>query len=138
MGNFTNVIKGFPRTFWVSNVMELFERWAWYGFYMAFALYLTDGTEEGALGFTQSQKGAIMGTGSMLLYLLPVITGAIADRIGYKKVLLLSFTMYITGYFMVMSFDTYGAVFFSYIYLLSKLQGYQCLCNLFRHKNRIN
>ena len=117
MSNLGQVLKKFPRVFWVSNIMELFERWAWYGFYNAFALYLTLSKDTGALGFTQVQKGAIIGTGSMLLYFLPIITGAIADRIGYKKVLILSFTAYVAGYFMVGTFDSYGLVFAAYIFL---------------------
>lgn len=117
MGNLRRVLKKFPRVFWVSNVIELFERWAWYGFYNAFALYLTLSKDTGALGFTQVEKGAIIGTGSMLLYFLPLITGAMADRLGYKKMLFLSFTAYVAGYFMVGAFDSYGLVFAAYIFL---------------------
>jgi len=103
--------------FWFSNLIELFERWAWYGFYMAFALYLTLSKESGALGFSQVEKGAIIGTGSMLLYFLPLITGALADRLGFRKVLLISFAAYLAGYFMVGYFDSYGMVFAAYIFL---------------------
>jgi len=117
MSNLVKVLKKFPRIFWVSNVMELFERWAWYGLYNSLALYLTLSKESGALGFTQVQKGTIMGTGTMLLYFLPLITGAISDRIGYKKVLILSFTMYIGGYIMLGTFESYSLVFASYIFL---------------------
>ncbi len=111
------VIKKLPRIFWVSNMMELFERWAWYGVYNALALYLTMSKDTGALGFTQGEKGLIIGTGSMLLYFLPLITGAIADKIGYKKVLILSFSMYIVGYYMMGTFTTYGLLFFAFIFL---------------------
>lgn len=117
MSNLKHILKKFPKIFWVSNIMELFERWAWYGLYNSLALYLTLSKESGALGFSQSQKGMIMGTGTMLLYFLPLITGAIADRIGYKKVLILSFTMYIGGYFMLGSFETFPLVFASYLFL---------------------
>jgi len=117
MSSVIKVFKSFPRVFWSSNIMELFERWAWYGFYMAFALYLTLSKGSGALGFSQAQKGIIMGTGTMLLYFLPIITGAIADKIGYKKVLILSFVTYIIGYYMVGNFESYKAVFFAYIFL---------------------
>ena len=110
------VFKQYNRTFWASNVIELFERWAWYGFYMAFALYLVNSKDTGALGLSQAEKGIIMGTGSMLLYLLPLITGAIADRLGYTRMLLLSFTIYISGFYMIRSFDTFGMVFFAYIW----------------------
>lgn len=117
MSNLSTVLRKFPKVFWITNVMELFERWAWYGFYNAFALYLTLSKDTGALGFTQVQKGVIMGTGTMLLYFLPLITGAIADRVGFKKMLILSFTMYVAGYFMVGYFDTFELVFASYIFL---------------------
>lgn len=113
---FVSVIKRYNTTFWASNVIELFERWAWYGFYMAFALYLVNSKETGALGLTQAQKGIIMGTGSMLLYFLPVITGAVADKVGYKRILFLSFTVYITGFYMIGSFDSFGWMFFAFIW----------------------
>jgi proton-dependent oligopeptide transporter, POT family len=111
-----NVFRQYSKTFWASNVIELFERWAWYGFYMAFALYLVNSKDTGALGLTQAQKGIIMGTGSMLLYFLPLITGAIADKLGYTKVLIISFTVYITGFYMIRSFDSFGWVFFAFIW----------------------
>ncbi len=113
---FISVLKKYNTTFWASNVIELFERWAWYGFYMAFALYLVNSKDTGALGLTQAQKGIIMGTGSMLLYFLPVITGAIADKVGYKRMLFLSFTVYITGFYMIGSFDTFGWMFFAFVW----------------------
>lgn len=113
---FVSVIKKYNTTFWAANVIELFERWAWYGFYMAFALYLVNSKDTGALGLTQAQKGIIMGTGSMLLYFLPVITGAIADKVGYKRILFLSFTVYITGFYMIGSFETFVWMFFAFIW----------------------
>lgn len=113
---FISVLKKYNTTFWASNVIELFERWAWYGFYMAFALYLVNSKDTGALGLTQAQKGIIMGTGSMLLYFLPVITGAIADKVGYKRILFLAFTLYISGFYMIKSFDTFGWMFFAFVW----------------------
>lgn len=118
MSRFKDVIRRFPGIFWISNIIELFERWAWYAFYNGFfALYLTSPRETGALGFSNVEKGAIMGTGSMILYFLPVITGAIADRIGYKKVLILSFTTYFVSFFMLSRLQDYGYVFAAFILL---------------------
>ena len=111
-----SVLKKYNKTFWASNVIELFERWAWYGFYLAFPLFLVNSADTGALGFSQIQKGAIMGTGSMLLYFLPVITGAIADKVGYKRVLLLAFAIYASGFYMISTFDSYGLMFFAFIW----------------------
>jgi len=64
---FFQLIGSFSKTFWLASVMELFERWAWYGFFAVFALYLTGSTDEGALGFTHIQKGQIMGLITALL-----------------------------------------------------------------------
>ena len=113
---FISVLKKYNTTFWAANVIELFERWAWYGFYMAFALYLVNSKDTGALGLSQAQKSIIMGTGSMLLYFLPVITGAIADKIGYKRILYLAFALYISGFYMIKTFDTFGWMFFAFIW----------------------
>jgi len=111
-----SVFKKYNSTFWASNIIELFERWAWYGFYMAFALYLVNSKDTGAIGLTNGQKGIIMGTGSMLLYFLPMFTGAIADLAGYKRVLFLSFLLYFSGFFMIMSFDSFTGIFFAFIW----------------------
>ncbi len=117
MSKFVKFIKNFPRTFWVANIMELFERWAWYGLFAVLALYLTKSTDEGALGFSQIEKGNILGIVTAILYFLPIVTGAVADRFGYKKVLLLSYIILSSGYFMMGTVTTYGAVFFSFLYV---------------------
>ena len=111
------IFKKYPSLFWVANIIELFERYAWYGFYMGFGLFLVGSKETGAMGFSPVEKGAIMGTGSMLLYFLPILTGAIADKIGYKKVLFLSFLLYASGFYMIQHFDSFGMVFFSFIWI---------------------
>lgn len=118
MSSFAQTLKKFPRLFWVSNIIELFERWGWYAFYNGFiALYLTSPQEDGALGFSNVEKGTIMGTASMILYFLPVITGAIADRVGYKKVLIVSFLTYILSFWMLGRFETFGSIFSAFILL---------------------
>ncbi len=118
MSNFTQTLKKFPSLFWISNVIELFERWGWYAFYNGFiAIYLTSPREEGALGFSNVEKGTIMGTASMILYFLPIITGAISDKVGYKKVLIVSFITYILSFYLLGRFETFGAIFAAFILL---------------------
>ncbi|MBS9767871.1 MAG: MFS transporter [Flavobacteriaceae bacterium] len=112
-----NITKKFPRTFWVANTIELFERWAWYGLFVLFANYLTGSSDTGGLEFTQEQKGWIMGVGTGILYFLPVITGAIADKYGYKKVLFLSFLIYTSAFILFPLFDSFTGVFLIYLYL---------------------
>lgn len=112
-----SVFGKFPRTFWVANVIELFERWAWYGFFMLFANYLTGSSDAGGLEFTQEQKGWLMGVGTGILYFLPVLTGAIADRYGYKKVLFLAFMIYVSAFLLLPQFSTFTGVFLMFLYL---------------------
>lgn len=112
-----NVFRSFPKTFWIANTIELVERWAWYGFFMLFANYLTSSSDQGGLELSQSQKGWIMGIGTGILYFLPVITGSIADKYGYKKVLLLAFSIYTSAFFIFPYFDSFVGVFAIYLYL---------------------
>ncbi|HOK37612.1 MAG TPA: MFS transporter [Bacteroidales bacterium] len=117
MNSFFKIIKRFPRTFWIANIMELFERWAWYGMFMIFALYLTGSTDSGALGFSQVQKGILMGSVVGFLYFMPVITGAIADRVGYKKMLIIAYIILSSSYFILGQVKSYESVFFAFIML---------------------
>lgn len=117
MSKFTKGMKQFPRTFWIANTMELFERWAWYGLFMVLALYLTKSTDEGALGFTQAQKGSIMGTVTAILYFLPIVTGSLSDRFGYKRTLILAYIILASGYYMMGTFTDYTSVYLAFLYV---------------------
>ncbi|MDR1259274.1 MAG: MFS transporter [Tannerellaceae bacterium] len=112
-----NIFRKYPRTFWTGNGIELFERWAWYGFFMLFANYLTGSSDMGGLEFSQSQKGILLGVGTGILYFLPVLTGAIADRYGYKRVLFISFLIYASAFILLPLFRSYTGVFLMYLYL---------------------
>ncbi len=112
-----SIFKTFPQTFWVANTIELFERWAWYGFFMLFANYLTQSSDLGGLEFSQTQKGMIMGIGTGILYFLPVITGSIADKYGYKRMLSIAFAIYTSAFLLLPQFHSFTGVFIMYIYL---------------------
>jgi len=116
MGFFKD-IKSFPRTFWIANTMELFERWAWYGMFILLAIYLTGSTDKGMLGFTQEQKGLLMGTVVMVLYFLPTITGAIADKYGYKRILIISYIILSSGYLLMGFVKGYTEMWLIFMYL---------------------
>ncbi len=117
MNEFIKTIKKFPVTFWVANTMELFERWAWYGLFAVLALYLTQSTDTGALGFTQIQKGSIMGTVTAILYFLPIFTGALSDKFGFKRTLVVAFIILSSGYYMMGQFTSYAAVYFAFLWV---------------------
>jgi dipeptide/tripeptide permease len=84
----------FPGIYWTANTVELFERAAYYGFFIAVTLYLTN-----IVGFNDIWAAWISGVFSAGLYLLPPFTGAFADRIGFRKAIILSFALLSTGYF---------------------------------------
>lgn len=115
--SFLQVMKSYPKSFWVASAMELFERWAWYGLFAVLALYLVGSTDEGALGFTHTEKGQIMGIVTAILYLLPLLTGVIADKIGYKLSLIIAYVMLITGYYFLGEVSSYTAVFIVFLYV---------------------
>ena len=97
--------------------MELFERWAWYGMFIPLALYLTGSTDTGALGFTQIEKGTLMGTVVAILYFLPVITGAIADKFGFKKTLIVAYAILASGYYVMGQVSSYSLVFLTFLWV---------------------
>jgi len=83
----------FPLTFWTANVIELFERAAFYGTYIALAIYLTS-----VVGFSDVNAGWIGAMYASLIYLLPFVSGALADRIGFRPALALAFLLLTLGY----------------------------------------
>jgi len=115
--SFLQVMSSYPKSFWVASIMELFERWAWYGLFAVLALYLTGSTDEGALGLTHTEKGQIMGFVTAILYLLPLFTGVVADKIGYKLSLIIAYIMLITGYYFMGEVTSYSSVFLVFLYV---------------------
>ncbi|MFO7721978.1 MAG: MFS transporter [Bacteroidales bacterium] len=105
----------FPLVFWVANVMELFERWAYYGVFALLSVYLTDARSEGGLGFTSGQSGALLAVVTFTLYFFPMYAGAIADRLGYRKVLLVAFAILACGYYLMGMFSSYHAIFLAFL-----------------------
>lgn len=106
----------FHRAFYVANTMEIFERLAWYGFFTLSSLYITSPIAQGGLGFSDKERGFLQGMIPFLLYLLPVITGALADRFGYRRMFLISFAIMCPSYYLlgqVHQFWTFFFVFFS-------------------------
>ena len=91
--------RGFGLAFYIANTMEIFERLAWYGFFAVSSVYMTTPVEQGGVGFNDAQRGAVQGIIPFFLYLLPVITGALADRYGYKKMFACSFILMAPSYY---------------------------------------
>lgn len=101
-----NILLTFPRTFWVANLMELFERGAYYGLNSVLAFYLAR-----KLGFSEQSVGFLQGFVYALTYIMPIFGGALAERLGYRKMLLVAFSLLTVGYFASGNFDSYGMIF---------------------------
>lgn len=104
----------FPKDFWLANFMELCERAAYYGFFIVLTLYMTD-----IVGFTDIETGIIVGLFYGLLYLFPTFVGAYVDKIGFRKGLLIAFTLLTIGYFFLGVFLTkLPVIFFLFVLLV--------------------
>ena len=79
----------FPPVFWVANSVEVLERFAYYGIYFGFGIYMA------SLGYTRAQLGIVQSIFLLLSYGIPVISGTFADRYGFKKVLIVSYLAYL-------------------------------------------
>ncbi|WP_430932492.1 hypothetical protein [Saccharicrinis sp. 156] len=88
-----NTKRKFTPAFWTANFAELLERAAYYGVFIVITLYLSR-----ILAFDDIEAAAIAGTFSALLYLLPTFAGAYADKIGFKKSLIVAFSLLTLGY----------------------------------------
>ncbi|MCW3807579.1 MFS transporter [Plebeiibacterium marinum] len=89
----TGVFRRFSAAFWTANFAELLERAAYYGVFIVITLYLSR-----ILAFGDIEAATIAGVFSGLLYFLPTFAGAYADKIGFKKSLLLAFSLLSLGY----------------------------------------
>ena len=67
------------------------------------------------LNYTKESVGIIKSTIQPMLYILPILFGAIGDRFGYKKVLTFAFIFLGTGYFLTSQTTEYAMVFASLI-----------------------
>lgn len=106
----TGLLRSFDRTFWTANVFELFERGAYYGMNASLAIYLTD-RSGGGLGFEEDEVGVLQSVVYAVTYVIPILGGALADRYGYRRMLLFAFSLLSTGYFLTGQVSSYGVIF---------------------------
>ena len=86
---------GFTRTFWVANVLELFERFAFYGSKAVLAVYLNRTVGLGTTG------NDLVGVYGLLVFGLPIFAGVVVDRFGFKRSLVACFSIFCLGYTLI-------------------------------------
>jgi len=100
----------FHPLFWLVIIFEFFERGSYYGVMSVLSVYLTD-----HLHFAKTDVGLIKSTIQPLLYFLPIISGALADRFGYRRTLLVAFSLLGGGYLLTAQATGYATVFLSLV-----------------------
>jgi len=98
--------------------MEFFERGSYYGVMSVLSVFLVLSVDKGGLGFSKESVGVIKSVITPLLYILPIISGAIADRFGYRKTLFFAFSVMSLGYFLTSISSTYITVFMSLLLMV--------------------
>ena len=93
VSNPTSLKQKFSNAFWIANGVELLERLAYYAVFIVITLYLSN-----VWGFSDIEAGAISGVFSASLYLLPLFSGAYADKIGFRSAIILAFSLLTLGY----------------------------------------
>jgi dipeptide/tripeptide permease len=88
------VFSTYPRTFWLINFIELLERGAYYGMLAIFTVYMVR-----TRGFSSIEVGGFLAVLQPLLYFVPLVAAALAEKYGYRISLILAFALLGIGYF---------------------------------------
>jgi dipeptide/tripeptide permease len=91
----------FNRTYWTLNSIEMWERLAYYNLRVMAPIYLMQADNPGGLHLTAQDKGTIYAWWAVVQSLLPVFTGGLADRFGYKRTLAGAVSLMALGYVMM-------------------------------------
>jgi len=83
----------FPPVFWVAIALEVIERMAFYGVYINLSVYLGQ-----TVGLSDKEIGSLLGVFALTRSWVPVITGALSDKLGFRRSLILSFALYVLAY----------------------------------------
>jgi len=106
---------GFNATYWMCNIIEMWERLAYYTLRPVAPIYIMQATEPGGLHLTAGHKGLIYSVWALVQSLLPMVTGGYADRYGYKRTLAFSVTVNIAGYLTMATSHSYFGFFLGII-----------------------
>ncbi len=96
-GRLALLFGSFNRLFWVVNAFELFERGAYYGTMAVLGVHVVLNilAED---PFARALWGSLYSFLIILLYFLPLFAAALADKYGYKKMLIVAFASMLIGY----------------------------------------
>ena len=88
-----NSYKGQPKGLWVLALANTGERFGYYTMLAVFALFL-----QANFGFNEKVTSTIFSSFLMLVYLLPLFGGMLADKFGYSKMVTIGIFVMFAGY----------------------------------------
>jgi dipeptide/tripeptide permease len=96
-------LRQFGAVFWVSNLIEMSERLAYYGLRTVLPVYMLLAVEKGGPQFDNIQKAEIYAVWAAIQSFVPVFSGGYADRFGYRVTIAISVLLDVAG-FLVMAY----------------------------------
>ncbi len=105
LAGFFRSLARFNRSFWSANISELFERIAFYSMTTMLVLYMTT-----VRGIPEEAAYRLNGFFGFIVYGLPVLSGFIADYLGYRRAFLLAYSLLAVGYVLIGQFTTYWSI----------------------------
>jgi len=88
-------IKKFSKAFWFSNVLELFERFAFYGSKSILVIFLANKVGLG------EDAGKLAGLFTSIIFGLTILAGVFVDKYGLRRTLIFCFSIFCIGYFII-------------------------------------
>jgi dipeptide/tripeptide permease len=103
--SFRDYVRGFSRPFWAANISELFERIAYYGMAPVLVPYLVQ-----ARHFDESAAIRVGGNLGFIVYGLTILSGMLADWLGYRRAMTLAYLLLGAGYMGVWAAPSFTGV----------------------------
>ena len=94
----------FPFVFWIANSVEVLERFAYYGIYMGFGIYMA------GLGYSKSELGIVQSIFLLFSYVIPLFSGTLADKYGFKKLLIVSYIAYLPSILLLIFTKSFSGI----------------------------
>jgi POT family proton-dependent oligopeptide transporter len=94
----------FPGVFWAGNTIEILERFAYYGIFIPFGIYMQQ------LGYSAGELGIVQSVFLAFSYGIPIISGTFADRFGFKKVLIVSYLAYLPSILLLLLTKSFSGI----------------------------
>jgi MFS family permease len=86
-------ITSFSFRFWMAGLLQFLERTSYFGLRVVIPIYIAQADEVHGLHFTQVQKGEIFAVWALIESIIPMFSGGLSDRYGYKRSMALSIVL---------------------------------------------